>query len=86
LPVVLDEALPENLVSLSPRTMEVLKAGEGDIVYMEDSRWYLGGLRSDHVKAGTPHDRADEAVVMSPATFQDAYLKEGQTVTLEKIF
>ena len=86
LPVVLDDTLPMNVVSLSAGTMERLKAGEGDIVYMEDSRWFLGGLRSEHVKAAAPHDREDHAVVMSNKTFREAYLLEGRTVTLDKIF
>jgi hypothetical protein len=86
LPVVIDESIPERVICLSPDTMKTLSAEEGDIVYIADSRWYLGGLRADHVKAGPVHDRADSAVVMSSQTWQDAYLKDGRTVTLEKIF
>jgi SSS family solute:Na+ symporter len=86
LPVVIDEALPDNVISISPAAMVSLKAEEGDIVYVADSRWYLGGLRSEHCKAAAAHDRADEAVLMSSETFHTAYLLEGKTVTLEKIF
>ncbi|MEX0321911.1 MAG: sodium/solute symporter [Puniceicoccaceae bacterium] len=86
LPVVIDESLPDNIISISPAAMSSLKAEEGDIVYVADSRWYLGGLRSEHCKAATAHDRDDEAVLMSTETFHAAYLLEGKTVTLEKIF
>lgn len=86
LPVQVDRVVPDGIISLSPETMELLKAKEGDIIYIEDSRWYLGGLRSEHVKAGPPHERGDQTVLISPATFEHAYLINGRTVTLEKIF
>ncbi|NQT65271.1 MAG: hypothetical protein HQ554_03725 [FCB group bacterium] len=52
---------------------------------MEDSRWYLGGLRSDHVKAYTPHDDNDD-VKMSLETFDKAMMLKDKLITLEKIF
>ncbi len=86
LPALIDNAIPAGEISLSKHVMEQLKAEEGDIVYMADSRWYLGGLRSEHVKAGPVHERGDDAVLVSDETFTEAYLLEGKTVTLEKIF
>jgi len=86
LPVKLDESLAEKVIRLSPQTMALLKAEEGDMVYVEDSRWYLGGLRSEHVKAGPTHDLGDDTVMIAPKTFKEAYLMDGRTVTLEKIF
>jgi hypothetical protein len=56
------------------------------MIYMADSRWFLGGLRSEHVKAGPCHDREDNAVLMSAATSEEAYLLDGRPLTLEKIF
>ena len=85
LDVVIDNELPESVITLSPATMDLLKAEEGDMIYMEDSRWFLGGLRSEHVKAGPVHDRGN-IVLMSEQTFNEAYLLKGKTVTLEKIF
>ena len=85
LPVVLDESLPELEISLSKAVMKRLRAEPGDIVYVEDSRWFLGGLRSEHTKAVAPHERDDDAVVMSSKTFTHAYLLDGHPVTLEKI-
>ncbi len=82
---VIDDSIPDKYAALSPSVMEKLKAREGDIVYMEDSRWYLGGLRSDHVKVVAPHDRGDDAVLMSASTFEAAFLLENRTLTLEKI-
>jgi SSS family solute:Na+ symporter len=86
LSVVLDEALPVNQVALASSVMERMKADPGDMIYVADSRWFLGGLRSSHVKAAPPHDDKAGTVRMSKATFDDAYLLEGRPVSLEKIF
>jgi SSS family solute:Na+ symporter len=86
LSLVIDESIPYNVIRLSPAAMDRLKAREGDLLYIEDSRWYLGGLRSEHVKAGMPHDETDKSVMLSEATFNEAYLLEGKPVTIEKIF
>jgi SSS family solute:Na+ symporter len=86
LDMVIDEAVPEGVVAVSRGMMERLKAVEGDLIYICDSRWFLGGLRSDHVKLAAPHDRGDEAVLLSDATRDEAYLLAERPVTLEKIF
>lgn len=86
LPAIIDNSVPAGQVSLSRRVMETLRAQEGDLVYMADSRWFLGGLRSEHVKAGPIHDRDDDGVLVSQETFTQAYLLEEKTLTLEKIF
>lgn len=86
LPAIIDNSIPAGQVSLSRRVMETLRAQEGDLVYMADSRWFLGGLRSEHVKAGPIHDRDDDGVLVSQETFTQAYLLEEKTLTLEKIF
>ncbi len=85
LPVVFDESIPLGKISLSQAIMERMKANEEDLIYMEDSRWYLGGLRSDHVKTDAAHNGNDE-VKMSKATFEKAMMLEGKPITLEKIF
>ena len=85
LPVVFDESIPLGKISLSQAIMERMKANEEDLIYMEDSRWYLGGLRSDHVKTDAAHNGNNE-VKMSKATFEKAMMLEGKPITLEKIF
>ncbi len=86
LPLKIDDSIEEGIIRLTPKVMDLLKAREGDLVYVEDSRWFLGGLRSDHLKAGTPCDGPDNAVLMSGKTADNGYLLERRTVTLEKIF
>lgn len=85
-PVEYDDSIPVNQIALSPGMMARLKVQEGDIVYTEDSRWWLGGLRSIHAKAAPAHQREMDVVLMSKATQEDAMLTPGHTLTLEKIF
>jgi SSS family solute:Na+ symporter len=85
-PLVCDESVPAGLVAVTPAMMERLKAREGDLVYMADSRWWLGGLRSNHVKLTAPRAAGTESVVLSRATMDDAFLLDGRPVTIEKIF
>ncbi|RLC56922.1 MAG: sodium:solute symporter family protein [Candidatus Cloacimonadota bacterium] len=85
LPVLIDESIPFGKISLSKSVMERMKANVEDLIYMEDSRWILGGLRSDHVKAYEPHDGNDE-VKMNLETFEKAMMLKDKPITLEKIF
>ncbi|MCB0420854.1 MAG: sodium:solute symporter family protein [Bdellovibrionales bacterium] len=80
----LDDTLPSETISLPKNVMEELKAEDGDMIYMEDSRWWLGGLRSLHVKAYT--GKHTEGVIMPTSVRDASYLENEQTVTLEKIF
>lgn len=45
----------EAQVHLSTEDMHNLCAQEGDLLYIADARKWLGGLRSVHARAGTPH-------------------------------
>ena len=85
-PYRLDESVPLGFISVPVAAMERMKAHEGDLVYMTDARPWLGGLRSQHVKLAAPHALEEDAVLMSKATREDAFLLEGRPVTLDKIF
>jgi solute:Na+ symporter, SSS family len=86
LPIVLNDDVAEGQISLSGSMMERLKADQGDMIYGEDSRWWLGGLRSDHFKAAAPHDGDADQVFISKKTHDNAYLLPNRFMTLEKIF
>ena len=86
LTVTFDESVPVGFIKLSDASMGTLKAKANDLVYMEDARWFLGGLRADHVKALECPECDDNQVKMNKATFENAYLLDGKPVTLEKIF
>lgn len=86
LKVSIDSKLAARTIELPGRVMNKLKAKDGDMVYMEDSRWYLGGLRSDHVFAKKNDKLKNDEIKMSSKTFKEAYLLKDHGVTLEKIF
>ena len=86
LKMVFDDSLPVDQIAVSPAVMERLKANQGDMVYIEDSRWYLGGLRSAHTKAAAPHGRGDDVVALARQTAEEAFLIESLPITIEKIF
>ncbi len=74
----------EPVVHLDKHDMKRMSAEPGDLIYVADARWWLGGLRSTHVKAGEPHDRPGE-IRMSEKVFEDGNFVVGKTVKVEKI-
>jgi len=86
LDVSYDDSIPMNLIEMNPKDMDVLKAEDQDMIYMEDSRWQLGGLRSNHVKVRGNTALKTHTVSMSKKTYEEAYLLEGKKVSVEKIF
>lgn len=72
-------------VRLSPAAMERLKAEEGDLLYVSDARWWLGGLRSVHVIAGAPHDEGNKVIMLSEKTAAEGNLHTEKPVRVVKI-
>jgi len=83
----LDRSLSEeNLVILSQSAMDEMAADPGDLLYASHTRWWYGGLRSVHVKAGSPGDTEDSGSMrISPQAAATAHFAEGQEVVVEKI-
>ncbi|MCD6394303.1 MAG: sodium/solute symporter [Planctomycetes bacterium] len=76
----------ENIVVVSQRVLDEMAAEPGDLLYASHLRWWYGGLRSVHVKAGAPYEaETEEAMRMSPEDAATAHFVEGQQVLLEKI-
>jgi SSS family solute:Na+ symporter len=76
----------ENIVIVPQAALDQMAADPGDLLYVDDHRWWYGGLRSAHVKAGPPA-RADkgEFVRISPEDAATGRFAEGQQVVIEKI-
>ncbi len=81
----IDEKIETDWIFLSPTSMQSLKANDGDILYMSDARWWLGGLRSHHVKVKTKSSLSNAEIAMSTATFNEAYFTSGHPIVVEKI-
>ncbi len=73
------------IVRLSPQMLERLGAEPGDLLYVCDARWWLGGLRSLHCRAGEPHE-ADGTLLVHPEAVELGSLRTDKPVVIEKIF
>lgn len=82
--VVHDETHAYPIVRVTRADMEQLAADPGDLLYISDNRWWLGGLRSLHCRAGAPLER-DEGVWIHPQAFDDGSFLPGRRVRVEKI-
>ena len=87
LQVKLDRDLSEeNTVIVPQSALETMAAEPGDLLYASHIRWWYGGLRSVHVKAGPPCDCVDcELMRISPEDAATAHFSDGQQIVVEKI-
>lgn len=82
---VVDESLAEGIVQVDEDGMQDLAANDGDLVYVCDKRWWLGGLRSAHGKLAG-HSGLGKTVRIAPDVLEAAHFLDGKTVTIEKEF
>jgi len=72
-----------DLVFFSKNDMKKMKANPGDLVFIEDSRWWLGGLKSVHSVYGDPHNE-DGLVYINNNHLNHAQFVEGLKLKAEK--
>ena len=72
-----------DLVFFSKNDMGKMKANPGDLVFIEDSRWWLGGLKSVHSVYGNPHNE-DGLVYINSNHLNHAQFVEGLKLKAEK--
>ena len=72
-----------DLVFFSKNDMKKMKANPGDLVFIEDSRWWLGGLKSVHSVYGNPHNK-DGLVYINNNHLNHAQFVEGLKLKAEK--
>lgn len=86
LTLVLNSELSPTEVMLSQSAAERLKAEPGDIVFVSDARWYLGGMRSRHFTLKSLHNNEDEnQVLLSEAGLKRSYMLLHKKAFAEKI-
>ena len=64
-------------------------AGEdGDLVYVSDKRWWLGGLHSMHVVVGGTVVGTDDLVEIGPTTYELIVTgqRDGKPVKVERLY
>jgi SSS family solute:Na+ symporter len=74
----------QEVVQLSSEHLNTLAADPGDLLYVCDRRWWLGGLHSVHLKAAEPG--SGTTARMAPEFMTAAHLKDGDQVYVEKLF
>ncbi len=73
----------EDTMRFSKNDMNRMKANPGDLVYIQDGRWWLGGLKSAHSIIGEPH--GEEGIVYINSTHLDhGQFVDGLEVRAEK--
>ena len=73
----------KDIVRFSKNDMESMNAKKGDLVYLEDSRWWLGGLKSIHGVFGEFHDE-DGVVHINIDQRDSGQFIDGLTLKAEK--
>ena len=68
-------------LSISDKLAEELRVGVGDIVYLSDQRWWLGGLKSIHIKIEDLHSEEKEKVYLA-----ENFIKQGHFVPDKKLY
>jgi solute:Na+ symporter, SSS family len=79
----IDNSQTLGTVSIPANHMKDLKAQSGDLIYISDNRWYLGGLRAGHLYG---YENQDTDIKLSEETLKSCYLDPKKPVYLEKIF
>ena len=82
--VVCDTTLGDSETILAPESaLACMSANQGDIAYLCDQRWWLGGLRSAHVRIGGTSP--DENIHTGPAIMKSAHFSDQDAVYIEKV-
>jgi SSS family solute:Na+ symporter len=71
------------LAEISPADADRLKAKEGDLIYLADRRWWLGGLRSLHATLTIGGEAGK--VLVSKDFIESGRIRPGEQVVVEKI-
>jgi hypothetical protein len=87
LQIKIDQSLEgKNTVIVPQSALDKMAAEPGDLLYASHIRWWYGGLRSVHIKAGPPADPDQhDSMLISPQDVSNARFTDGQQVVLEKI-
>ncbi len=85
LKLAIDNSLSKGQISVSQAVSRRMKAGAGDIVYVGDRRWHLGGLRSGHFRLAPCHSKGDKLLLISQETLEKSYLLFDRLVFSKKI-
>lgn len=82
--LTVDPSLTDPELAIVPQSaLDIMAAEPGDLLYVCDTRWWYGGLRSVHVRAGEPG--AEGEVRIGTEAWTDSHLRDRFDVIVEKI-
>ncbi|MBT3253920.1 MAG: sodium:solute symporter family protein [Candidatus Marinimicrobia bacterium] len=73
----------ESTMSFSSKDMSLMKANQGDLVYLCDKRGWLGGLKSVHASYAEPHDE-EGVVYLTQDLAESGLFVKGRELRAEK--
>jgi len=73
------------VVALSPVARDRLRARPGDMVYVCDDRWWLGGLRSFHGRVTDAAPAGEREIRITPEAADWSGIRDNSAVWVEKI-
>ena len=79
-----DQRLP--LVILSPKLATVLNAFPGDLVYLSDNRWWLGGLKSGHAHVHAVDPELKDFHVRIEAELFEQIHRQNQSALIKRMY
>ena len=71
----------DNTVSLPKKYMNEIKGEKGDLIYISDHRWYLGGMKSTHARLGDVSK--NNKVIISQDVFDHAQFNLDKDIIIE---
>ncbi len=78
------QEIPGDGIRVSQKQMEILAARPGDLVFVSDARWWLGGLKASQAFLLPPHNQDDRIEIGKDLAYE-ASLTSDRLVTVEKI-
>jgi len=81
----IENQLPAETISASSGELVEMAAASGDLAYVCDKRWWLGGLRSCHAKF-TLRPGESSVIYLSPDLAASGRFLKGEELTIEKEF
>ncbi|MFK8137316.1 MAG: sodium:solute symporter [Bdellovibrionales bacterium] len=73
-------------ISLSKSTARTIKANTGDLIFVEDDRWWLGGLRSTQSKLVSIHNSEKDELFLSRESANEGMFIKNRTLRVDKLF
>ena len=76
------------LVHISAPLAQALDAQPGDLLYLSDRRWWLGGLRSAHAIVEQVIEADEPTVELGPGTFESVVARKRahQAILVERLY